>query len=112
MTASIEKLQIGLYRSASEIASYRVNLPADPAEGLKMNDERAEYAAKAVLAYIQETGADADTAIRDLLGSIQHLCPRLGLNFDEEMACGNDFYTFETGQQDDPGKKQQQRSRA
>lgn len=110
-TPSTDKLLSDLDRTPFDISVFRSELGADPDEGLVKNDVRAEDAATAVLAFMKENGCDADTAIGDLLGNIHHLCQRLGLDFEAELERGRNYYTFETGQQDDPGNKQQQRSR-
>ena len=79
------------------MASGQSNLFQDTAEGLKKNHERSEWAAQAVLGFMNTTGCDASTAIRDLLGSMLHLSDRIGVDFKTELSAGSDFYAQETG---------------
>lgn len=71
-----------------------MSLPPDPDS---MNDQRAASAEKALFAFIMETGCDpGDEAIGDLLCNLMHLCDRLGVSFDTNLARAFDHYFSET----------------
>lgn len=59
------------------------------------NGKRAGFAAIAIDTYQQITGSDAETAIKDLLGDLQHFCDRHGLDFEEELEGGREMYKYE-----------------
>lgn len=74
-------------------------LPADP-DG--QNDDRAEWANTALVAFAKATGCDArDEAIGDLLGNLMHWCDRNGRDFEKELQQGRDYYRAETAPDDD-----------
>lgn len=98
---SAEEAKAEIDKQDSDGSRDFLDLAFDPAEGSNMNNDRAEWAAKSVLTFMQETNTDADSAIGDLLGNLRHLCDRLGLDFEEQLAAGNNYYTDETaGDQD------------
>ena len=72
------------------------SLKADPIEGLSKNHDRAEWAAEAIHAFIARTGADAESAVQDVLTNLRHLCDRSGLDFEQELDCANRMYRQET----------------
>jgi hypothetical protein len=74
-------------------------LPPDP-EG--QNDDRANYASTALLAFADMTGlnqADIDegTALGDLLCNLMHWCDRHDVSFDDGLSTARWHYTSETG---------------
>jgi hypothetical protein len=67
--------------------------PADPDE---QNDDRASWAETALLAFMVETGTDADTAIMDLTCDLLHWCDRHNVVFDQQLERGRGHYQEET----------------
>lgn len=73
-----------------------MTLPPDP-EG--MNEARAQWAGEAIEAFKAITGADDDTALKDLLCDLMHLCDREPSRFGhfvEEHADAVTYYRDET----------------
>jgi hypothetical protein len=86
--------------SAADMAEYvkentvcRSKLPLDPDD---QNDDRAEWAEAALVTLMEQTGADADTALPDLLCDLMHWCDRRGLNFDEQLKWARGNYKEKT----------------
>lgn len=73
----------------------KTKLPPDP-DG--MNDDRAGWAHKALVAFMIETGSDKSSAIRDLLGDLMHWCDRNGIDFNTELDAARYFYHAETSE--------------
>ena len=70
-----------------------LKLPPDP-EG--KNDDRAAWAASALAAFSQATGADEDTALGDLLADLMHWCDRNNFDFDAALDRAHWHYEAET----------------
>ncbi len=68
-------------------------LPPDPEE---KNDERAEWAHACIELFRQQTGADLEDALCDLLADLAHWCDRNNLNFVAELRRGRFHYDEET----------------
>jgi hypothetical protein len=69
-------------------------LPSDP-EGL--NDDRAEWAAAALLQFQCATGTDRGDAVADLLADLMHFCDRERFDFAEQLDQARRHYAAETG---------------
>ncbi len=79
----------------------REELPPDPE---RMNGRRSAWAARAVAAFMDETGTDEADAVCDLLADMMHWCDRHGYDFARELARANDHYAAETlGDEPAPG---------
>jgi hypothetical protein len=64
-----------------------------------MNDDRAEWADRAIESFRVATGTDREEALSDLLCDLMHLCDRdshLG-NFDTQLERARMHYDAETG---------------
>ena len=68
-------------------------IPPDP-DGF--NNERADFAAKAVEAFRRATRTDEPEVIRDLLVNLAHLCDRKGIDLANELRIAGDDYGSET----------------
>ena len=68
-------------------------LPPDPEE---MNDNRAAWAATAILSFQQETGTDDENALTDLLCDLMHWADRNGEDFENELCRARMHYEAET----------------
>lgn len=68
-------------------------LPPDP-EG--QNDERAEWAHRAILAFEGATGTDREDALADLLCDLMHWANVYGQDFERELSRATDSYSEET----------------
>jgi hypothetical protein len=88
-----------------DLAGGQSVLLADPAEGKVKNDDRSDWAAQAVLAFMEATDCEAEFAISDLLGNLRHLCDRIGLDFDVEKSRGDDLYLDEVGLRSMPNRQ-------
>ncbi len=71
-------------------------------DGMMDNEDRADLGVIAVMAAATMTGVakdEADTAIRDVVSYIAHLCDRLGIDPAEMFASGLESYAgdFEDG---------------
>ena len=69
-------------------------LPPDPE---RKNDSRSEWAGHALAAFMSQTGADAGSAVTDLLCDLMHLADRTGTDFDADLARARMHYACETG---------------
>ncbi len=86
---------IPVTRMGTSTTTPQKQLPADPDV---MNDDRADWAAAAIDAFIDATGADREDALSDLLSDLMHLCDRvddLG-NFKEQLERARGHYEAET----------------
>lgn len=90
---------------SSELAS--ILLKQDEGDDAGKNDDRAGWAASALLAFMAETRTDPSCAVRDLLCNIRHLCDRVGLDFENESRIAQDNYRDEIGgeKSSEPGVK-------
>lgn len=70
----------------------RPPLPPDP-EG--MNDKRALHVGAALNAYMEETGSDLETAVRDMLTDLRHYCDRHRLDIAAEDGAAQRRYEEE-----------------
>jgi hypothetical protein len=68
-------------------------LPPDPEA---MNDSRAGWAAAAIGVFRDETGADFEDAVCDLLADLMHWCDRNGQSFAAELSRARSHYEAET----------------
>lgn len=73
------------------------NRPEDP-DG--HNDERADWAAAAVLKFMSVTGTDPEDAFSDMLGDLMHLADRCGIDFENEMRRAENYYAQEAIQRE------------
>lgn len=80
----------------AELKAFRLDpdLPPD-LEG--MNGRRAMWAASALAAFRDATGADEVDALSDLLGDLMHWCDRNGASFAAQMERARWHYDAETG---------------
>lgn len=70
-------------------------LPPDP-DG--QNEDRAEWAAEALLMFMSVTGTDQEDAVADLLCDLMHWCDRNGeTGFVSELERARMHYGYETG---------------
>ncbi|KVV40977.1 hypothetical protein WT27_13750 [Burkholderia territorii] len=67
--------------------------PADPE---RMNDDRAEWASKALEAFREVTGCQQGDDIADLLADLIHYCDRNGYAFEGELDRARQHYADET----------------
>lgn len=68
--------------------------PPDP-EG--MNDKRAAWAGASLRTFIDQTGADEEDALGDLLGDLMHWSDRYNYDFDAALDRARFHYEAETG---------------
>jgi hypothetical protein len=68
-------------------------LPPDP-EG--RNDDRAAWAAAALVSFQSETGTDDEDALADLLCDLMHWCDRNASDFETCMSTARMHYEAET----------------
>jgi hypothetical protein len=68
-------------------------LPPDPEH---MNDERAAWAAQALITFIAATGTDFQDALPDLLADLMHWCDRHNVSFSAELGKAHQHYEAET----------------
>jgi len=68
-------------------------LPPDPDE---INDDRAEWAGKALAAFMDCTRTWEEDAVADLIADLMHWCDRNGQDFARELARGQGMYREET----------------
>lgn len=86
--------ELWVYETAETPArSVSAGLPPDP-EG--MNDKRAGWAATALKAFQDETGADDEDALGDLLGDLMHWCDRHNFDFEAALERARGHYEAET----------------
>jgi hypothetical protein len=69
------------------------DLPPDP-EG--KNDERAEWAERALITFENATGTDRSDVVTDMLTNMMHWCDRNGQDFEERLAMARVHYEAET----------------
>lgn len=69
------------------------SLPPDP-EG--MNDDRAEWAHAAILAFEKTTGSEREESLGDLLADLMHWCDRNNQDFDLALDRARAHYQEET----------------
>jgi hypothetical protein len=67
-------------------------LPPDPEN---MNATRAEWAATALRCFAQETGADDEDALTDLLCDLMHWSDRNGADFETDLRLARMHYEAE-----------------
>lgn len=72
---------------------------ADPDQ---QNDERAQWAAIALLAFIETTGCDFEDCLADLLADLRHFCDRHALDWEKELARAMGHYYDETADEPAP----------
>lgn len=60
------------------------------------NDGRALWAEGALIEYRQQTGADLEDAVSDLLADLMHWCDRNEFDFSRELDRARGHYAFET----------------
>ncbi|MBI1347071.1 hypothetical protein GC163_12365 [bacterium] len=72
----------------------RNRLPPDPDN---MNSSRADWAAVALRAFMERTGADQEDALGDLLGDLMHWADRNNFDFDMALDRARWHYEAETG---------------
>ena len=77
----------------TEEAIMKKKLPPDPEN---QNDDRARWAETALNSFRQETGADTEDALPDLLCDLMHLADRKGWNFEAELERARTHYEAET----------------
>ena len=68
-------------------------LPPDPEN---KNDNRANWARKALIQYMACCGTDAENAVIDLLADLRHFCDRVDIDCDEAFIDARDHYLEET----------------
>ncbi len=68
-------------------------LPPDPEE---RNESRARSAGAALEVFHQQTGADLEDAVSDLLANLMHWCDRAGQDFQDELCRAELHYSEET----------------
>lgn len=68
-------------------------IPPDPEN---MNDDRAEWARKAMETFRSVTGADAEDSMSDLLCNLMHMADRDGIDFEDVMCRATRSYVDET----------------
>jgi hypothetical protein len=78
--------------------SMKTKLPPDP-EG--MNDKRAAWGERAIVAFETATRTDRDDALSDLLADLMHWCDRNGFNFDDELFRARNHYESEIDPNED-----------
>ncbi len=69
-------------------------VPRDPE---RMNDARAAWAAAALHAFVDQTGADEEDAAPDLIADLMHWCDRHGYDFAGALDRARRHYDAETG---------------
>ena len=60
------------------------------------NDDRAKWAATAIVAFMTETGTDRQDALADLLADLRHWADRNGVEWRTELRRGMAHYEAET----------------
>jgi hypothetical protein len=78
------------------LKEFRV-VPPDPD---RSNADRASWAAVALNAFQDETGADDEDALGDLLCDLMHWCDRSGYEMDVALERARGHYEAETGGED------------
>lgn len=63
--------------------------------GHPTNTDRAQWAEKAIQAFMDETGTDREDALADLLCNLHHWCDAEGLDFLKEYQRGMVHYAVE-----------------
>lgn len=71
-------------------------LPPDP-DG--QNDDRAEWAGKALTLFQHITGTDREDAVCDILVDMMHYCDRAGFDFASELRRAQQHYKAETSKE-------------
>jgi len=74
------------------------SLPPDP-DG--ENDNRAQWAEDAIVAFVARTGSEKEDALADLLADLMHYCDRNDLDFEHELGRAHMFYYAETRRPED-----------
>lgn len=69
----------------------------DGAQGDGLNESRVQWADSALQVFQQETGADLQDAVSDLLGDLMHWCDHQGQDFENELRRARFHYEVETG---------------
>lgn len=98
--AAVSELLIGIVRQqpsgsgrSHQLMAKPKRLPPDP-DG--QNDERAEWAERALLEFIRATRTDEEDALMDLLGDLMHWADRNDCDFEHELRRARTHYEAET----------------
>lgn len=81
------------------LADYKASMPQPsslPADPDQQNNDRAKWAEAAILAFMVETGTDAECAIGDLIADLMHWCDRSNVDFEAKLQLARDYYKDET----------------